>query len=138
LNQPEPFMHRTVHVARVIAALAALGAISAAAAPVALFHPKLLKSSPSAHDTLTVSPTSVSLWLSEKVELPMTTVKLSGAGGTAALGAPSRDEKIADAPLIVPITKPLDDGKYTINYTVVGKDGHPAKGTIDFVVKSKH
>jgi methionine-rich copper-binding protein CopC len=117
-------MHRTVHVARVIAALAALGAISAAAAPVALFHPKLLKSSPSAHDTLTVSPTSVSLWLSEKVELPMTTVKLSGAGGTAALGAPSRDEKIADAPLI--------------NYTVAGKDGHPAKGTIDFVVKSKH
>ncbi len=129
-------MQRTVHVVRAIGALAALGAISAAAAPVALLHPKLLKSSPSAHDTLTVSPTSVSLWLSEKVELPMTTVKLSG-GGAVALGAPSRDEKIADAPLIVPITKPLDDGNYTISYTVAGKDGHPAKGTIDFVVKSK-
>lgn len=130
-------MHRTVHVVRAIAALAALGAISAAATPVALFHPKLLKSSPSAHDTLTVSPKSLSLWLSEKVELPMTTVKLFGAGGAASLGAPSRDEKIADAPLIVPVMKPLDDGNYTINYTVAGKDGHPAKGTIDFVVKSQ-
>ena len=130
-------MHRTVHVVRAIAVLAALGAISAAATPVALFHPKLLKSSPSAHDTLTVSPKSLSLWLSEKVELPMTTVKLFGAGGAASLGAPSRDEKIADAPLIVPVMKPLDDGNYTINYTVAGKDGHPAKGTIDFVVKSQ-
>ena len=134
-------MHHTVRVVRAtaaLAALAALGAISAAAAPVALFHPKLVKSSPSAHDTLTVSPKSVSLWLSEKVELPMTTVKLSGAGGAVALGAPTRDATLADAPLVVPITKALDDGSYTISYTVGGNDGHPAKGTIDFVVKSKH
>jgi methionine-rich copper-binding protein CopC len=130
-------MNRTVHVLRAIAAVTAIGAISAAAAPVALFHPKLLRSSPSAHDTLAVSPKAVSLWLSEKVELPMTTVKLAGTGGSAALGAPTRDEKIADAPLVVPVTTPLEDGSYTISYTVAGKDGHPAKGSIDFVVKSK-
>jgi methionine-rich copper-binding protein CopC len=130
-------MHRTVRIIRPIAALVALGAISAAAAPAALFHPKLLKSSPSAHDTLAGSPKSVSLWLSERVELPLTTVKLSGGGGAVSLGAPSRDEKITDAPLVVPIAKPLDDGNYTISYTVAGKDGHPTKGTIDFVVKSK-
>ena len=130
-------MHRTVRVVPAIAVLAAIGAISAAAAPVARFHTKLLKSSPLAHDTLAVSPKSVSLWFSEKVELPMTTVKLAGTGGAAGLGTPTRDEKIANAPVIVPITKPLDDGSYTISYTIAGKDGHPTKGTIDFVVKSK-
>jgi methionine-rich copper-binding protein CopC len=102
-------MHRTIRVARLFVAVAAIGAISAAAAPVARFHTKLLKSSPSAHDTLAASPKSVSLWFSERVELPMTAVKLAGSA----------------------------DGRYTISYTVAGKDGHPAKGTIDFVVKSK-
>lgn len=130
-------MHRTIRVVRAAFAVVAIGAISAAAAPIARFHTKLLKSSPSAHDTLAVSPKSVSLWFTEKVELPMTTVKLSGTSDAATVGAPARDEKIDGAPIVVPVTKPLEDGSYTISYTVAGKDGHPTKGTIEFVVKSK-
>jgi methionine-rich copper-binding protein CopC len=130
-------MHRTIRVARLFVAVAAIGAISAAAAPVARFHTKLLKSSPSAHDTLAASPKSVSLWFSERVELPMTAVKLAGSGGGVALGAVTRNDEVPDAPLVAAVPTSLADGRYTISYTVAGKDGHPAKGTIDFVVKSK-
>jgi hypothetical protein len=129
-------MHRSVRFFRTAAALSAFAAITAAA-PAARFHTKLLKSSPAAHDTLATSPKSISLWFSEKVELPMTTVKLSGTGGSVALGAPTRDEKVADAPIVTTIATPLANGSYTVSYTVAGKDGHPTKGTIDFVVKSR-
>lgn len=130
-------MRRSVRVARVLAIALAVAAVTAAA-PSARFHAKLLKSSPAAHDTLAVAPKSVSLWFSEKVELPMTTVKLaSSTGAEVALAAPTRDEKTPDAPVVAAIAKPLTDGSYTISYTVAGKDGHPSKGTIDFVVKSK-
>ena len=130
-------MLRTIRTVRAIAAVAAFGAITAAATPVARFHTKLVKSSPAAHDTLAASPKSISLWFNEKVELPLSTVKLSGAGADVALGTVTRDEKTADAPLVAAIAKPLVDGAYVISYTVAGKDGHPTKGTIEFVVKSK-
>nr|WP_274388694.1 copper resistance protein CopC [Brevibacillus agri] len=34
------------------------------------------------------------------------------------------------------ITKPLQDGSYTVNWKIVGTDGHPIEGNFAFVVKN--
>ena len=98
-------------------------------------HVHLSKSDPYANDT-TASPTSVRLWFSEKVELKVTTVKLaSAAGSSVALGKLSRSDAETDAPVVAPISRALAPGGYTVSWSTASKDGHAAKGTIDFVVK---
>ncbi len=119
-----------------VAAVAAAVTITAATAPAARFHTKLVKSTPAAHDTLATAPKTIQLWFSEKVELAVTTVTLATSTGTdVALAAPTRDDKTENAPIVLAISKPLTAGAYIVSYTVAAKDGHPTKGTIDFVVK---
>ena len=101
-------------------------------------HVSLKKSSPAANDTLATSPKAISLWFNEKVELAVTTVKIADAKGVAAsLGALKRDAA-ADAPVVADVTKPMAAGSYTLSWLVAGADGHPAKGTVTFVVKAAH
>jgi methionine-rich copper-binding protein CopC len=95
-----------------------------------------MKSEPAANDTVP-APAAVRLWFSEKVELKVTTVKLvSAAGGAVAVGTLSRSDAERDAPVVATITKPLGPGAYTVNWSTAANDGHPTKGTVDFVVKS--
>ena len=99
-------------------------------------HVSLKKSSPAANDTLAASPKVISLWFSEKVDLAVTTVKVAGRDGAAApLGKLARDAT-ADAPVTAEVLKPLAAGPYTITWVVAGADGHPIKGTVNFVVKA--
>ena len=99
-------------------------------------HVHLAKSDPSANDT-TASPKAVRLWFSEKVELKVTTVRLaSAAGSSIALGKLSRSDTVTDAPVVATISRVLAPGFYTVSWSTASKDGHAAKGTIDFVVKA--
>ena len=128
-------MLRTLRGIRFAAlALAAVGTLSAAAAP-ARFHTKLVKSAPAANDTLATAPTAISLWFNEAVDLKVTTVKVAGASGAVKTGALTRDAKLKDAPVVAAISSALAAGKYTVSWSVAGDDGHPVKGTFDFVVK---
>ena len=125
-------------------AVASISTLSAAAVPIAPsaptatlpFHTKLVKSAPAANDTLATAPTSVSLWFNEKVDLKVTTVKLTGAAGAVKTAPVARDEKLKDAPVVAAISTTLPAGKYTVSWSVAGDDGHPVKGAFDFVVKS--
>ena len=137
-------MLRTLRGIRFAAlALAAVGTLSAAVAPTvpavrvapARFHTKLVKSAPAANDTLATAPTAISLWFNEAVDLKVTTVKVAGASGTVKTGALTRDAKLKDAPVVAAISSALAAGKYTVSWSVAGDDGHPVKGTFDFVVK---
>jgi methionine-rich copper-binding protein CopC len=101
-------------------------------------HVHLKKSTPADKETLASSPKSISLWFSEKVELAVTTVKVADAKGVAAQLSALRREAADTAPVIADVTKPLADGKYTLTWSVAGKDGHPQKGTVSFVVKATH
>ncbi|MFI5311824.1 MAG: copper resistance protein CopC [Gemmatimonadales bacterium] len=117
-------------------AACALATMAAAATASTRRHTQLVKSQPSAHDTLTVAPKAIKLWFSEKVELKVTTVKLRNAAGSSLLlGAAARDDAEKNAPVVVPIVKPLAPGAYTIAWSAAAADGHPAKGTINFLVK---
>lgn len=100
-------------------------------------HTTLVKSEPAANDTLSKSPAAIKLWFSEKVELPVTSVKLADASGTAiALAAPTRPDTGNAAPVIVALKKPLAPGGYVVTWITAAKDGHRANGKIAFAVKS--
>jgi methionine-rich copper-binding protein CopC len=64
-------------------------------------------------------------------------VKLADAAGHAAvLAAPARPDTGETAPVSVALSKPLAAGSYVVTWSTAAKDGHPANGTIAFVVKS--
>jgi methionine-rich copper-binding protein CopC len=100
-------------------------------------HARLIKSEPTANDTLTAPPRALRLWFSEKVELPVASVKLvDGSGAAMSLAPLARPDTGDAAPIVVAITKPLAAGTYAVHWTVAAKDGHPAKGTFEFLVKA--
>ena len=129
-------------VARRIALVGAGLMTIAAAAPArlttTLWHVHLVKSDPAANDTLATAPKAVQLWFSEKVELPITRVKLADDAGAAVSLAPLARDAAADAPVAAAITKPLAAGSYVVTWSTAATDGHPAKGTFGFVVKATH
>jgi len=101
----------------------------------ALFHAHLVKAQPGVNDTVTVSPDSLKLWFSERVELPLSKVALKGGGAAKMLGELAFGGPGADAPMVVAVRDKLAPGTYTVDWTVAGKDGHATKGSFAFVVK---
>jgi methionine-rich copper-binding protein CopC len=100
-------------------------------------HAHLVKSDPASDDTLATSPRAIRLWFSEQVELPVTTVKLGSASGAKiALAALARPDTGQDAPVTAMLKTPLKPGVYVITWSTAARDGHPANGTFNFVVKA--
>jgi copper resistance protein C len=48
---------------------------------------------------------------------------------------PLEDIKVENKQLLGTIAKPLENGSYIIQWKIVGEDGHPIKGEINFVVE---
>jgi methionine-rich copper-binding protein CopC len=100
-------------------------------------HTHLIKSEPAGDDTLATSPRAIRLWFSEQVELPVTTVKLAGAGGArVALATLARPDTGEAAPVSAMLKAPLSAGSYVVTWSTAAKDGHPSNGTFNFVVKA--
>jgi methionine-rich copper-binding protein CopC len=98
-----------------------------------LAHAQLEKATPAVGATVS-SPSEIRLEFSEGVELKFTKVTLTGPSGAAALGA-ARTESGNHAVLIVPISKPLSAGVYTVRWQAVSVDTHHTQGTFEFTVK---
>jgi copper resistance protein C len=106
----------------------------ALAATQALAHAQLEKATPPVGGTV-ASASEIRLEFSEGVELKFTKVTLTGAGGAAVpLGAESTAAG-NQAVLIVPISKPLSAGVYTVRWQAVSVDTHHTQGTFEFTVK---
>ena len=106
----------------------------ALAGSAAFAHAQLEKSTPPVGGTV-ASVSEIRLEFSEGVEPKFTKVTLTGPGGAAVpLGSVST---AADnqALLIVPISKPLSAGAYTVHWQAVSVDTHHTQGTFDFTVK---
>ena len=100
-------------------------------------HAHLVRSEPVANDTLAKSPGAIRLWFSEQVELPVTTVKLADASGTRiGLATLARPDTGQSAPVTAKLRAPLAAGSYVVTWRTAAKDGHPANGTFNFVVKA--
>jgi copper transport protein len=110
-------------------------AIAVVATPAILFaHARLVRSAPSADATLTEAPTSLKLWFSERPELRFSTLRLVDSAGTAVpLGAVAKIAGDAMA-LTAPISAPIANGRYTVQWRTAADDGHATSGSFAFVV----
>ncbi len=117
------------------------GVILLAAMPVVLLagarHLKLIRSEPLANAQLTMSPTDVKLWFSQRPELTVTSIKVkSGAGATAVERAlaPLSRAAAANSPIVAPIGAALAKGHYEVVWRTMARDGHVLSGVIPFDV----
>lgn len=95
-------------------------------------HLALQSASPAAGDTLVSVPREVVLTFTEEIDLPLSSVVLTGPTGTVAL------EPITVSPagteLRVGIAGALTPGSYRIEWQAVGQDGHPVRGESEFEI----
>ena len=99
----------------------------------AMFHNHLVKSLPSAGDTVAASPKEIRLWFSEKPALRFTSVTLLTADSTKIVtikAVPTTDSMAIAAPL----PTPLAAGTYLVTWRTAGTDGHAIRGTYRFTI----
>ena len=96
-------------------------------------HAQLEKATPPVGGTV-ASASEIRLEFSEGVEPKFTKVSLTGPGGAVPLGA-AKTEAGNQAILVVPITKALAAGAYTVHWQAVSVDTHHTQGTFEFTVK---
>jgi methionine-rich copper-binding protein CopC len=100
----------------------------------AFAHAQLEKATPAVGGTV-ASASEIRLEFNEGVEPKFTKVTLTGPGGAAAPLGTARTESGNQAVLIVPISKPLSAGVYTVRWQAVSVDTHHTQGTFEFTVK---
>lgn len=115
-------------------ALSILFAAIAAAGTAEAWAHATLQSSVPAKDTEVSAPKEVTLHFNEKLEAAFSTAKVvDGSGKPVTSGKAVLDQK-DPAILRVPVQN-LAPGKYTVQFGVVGHDGHRRKGEYSFTVK---
>lgn len=93
-----------------------------------------LESATPAKDAEVAAPKEVTLRFNEKLEAAFSTAKVvDGSGKPVTSGKAVLDQK-DPAILRVPVQN-LAPGKYTVQFGVVGHDGHRRKGEYSFTVK---
>jgi copper transport protein len=115
--------------------LLVLTALAVLLTPALVFaHARLVRSTPAANSRDEVSPTSLSLWFSERPELRFTRLRLLDSSGTEIrLGAVAN--VVGDRMgVTATIDQQLTPGKYTVAWTTAAADGHPIKGRYSFTV----
>ena len=130
-------MRLSVSHSIVPAALLFAGLTAFAPAPHrAAFHAHLVRAEPAVNDTIAATPKAVRLWFSEPVELGLSRVRIVRLGGDTVKTSGLRHEgdaaTTAALDLAIPPTAP---GTYMVTYRVVSRDGHPTKGSYNFVLK---
>jgi methionine-rich copper-binding protein CopC len=107
----------------------------AAAMSATWFHVELLKSDPKANDTLATSPKAISLWFSETVQSGATSIRLTSADGKIVSVGKVTVASAAKSPAVAPLSSALKSGRYSVAWRTMADDGHPAKGSFNFVVR---
>jgi methionine-rich copper-binding protein CopC len=112
-----------------------LGAATHAPESPARFHVALVKAVPKQNDTLLASPKAIKLWFSESVQAGATALRLTGANGATIQLGKVTVAAAAKSPAISILARDLAPGRYTLDWRTMADDGHPAKGTLSFVVR---
>lgn len=106
--------------------------LSAALASPAFAHTKLKASVPADGSTVETAPAAFTLTFSEPARLTTLSVQKEGGAEQKITGLPAT----ASAEARVPAPK-LENGRYTLNYRLVGADGHVINGKVSFTVGGK-
>lgn len=113
------------------AALVAVGLVTGAGPAAA--HAALIGSSPSKDSTISAVPPEVTLRFNEEIGKDFATVSVKGPGGQVSTGKPEVDgSRVYQA-----IDPEMAEGKYTVAYRVVSKDGHAVSGSFNFTYGSQ-
>jgi methionine-rich copper-binding protein CopC len=118
--------------ARAAAGLLALAAL--AAAPAAVAHAVLVRSSPASRAALLQPPDRVSLWFSERLEPAYSALSVWDARG-AQVDLRDAAPDPADRRRLGVSLPPLGPGQYTVRYRVLSVDGHVVEGRFAFSVR---
>lgn len=94
-------------------------------------HSKLETSTPAADAKLTESVQEVSLSFNENIDENLSTLKIKNAQGESVEVA---EVKISQNTMLGTLSAPLPSGSYTVEWKIVGGDGHPVDGTYAFEV----
>lgn len=97
----------------------------------AALHLRLTKSEPAKDSVVATAPKEIKLWYSQKPQLRLSRVTLTGPAGEVATGAIVQDSLLLRAP----ITGAMAAGAYTVSWLTASSDGHPIRGTFGFTVK---
>lgn len=126
-------MHR--HLVRRLVLLAfALSAILALALPgAAKAHNTLLSSDPADGATLALAPIQITWEFDNSVPLETLTVTLIDATGARSELAGSTHGSAGDTQVITPLPA-LPEGDVSLRWRLVGPDGHPITGRVDFTI----
>lgn len=122
---------------RTMSAFAALAVAVALATPAKAapeLHLRLTGSQPAKDTVLAAAPTQICLWYSQKPQLRLSSVTLTGPNGPVALGDLTMEARDS-APIVTKIEGPVPPGKYVIAWRTASSDGHPIRGTIPFMVR---
>jgi copper resistance protein C len=98
----------------------------------ALAHARLLSATPAVNSMAMPAPTELRLKFSEGLELKFAKVKVTGPDRKAIETGPAKLDPGDNTVLIVPLTAPLVDGQYTVDWQAVSIDGHKTKGSYRF------
>ncbi len=127
-------MNKRAHF--VIAAMLSLAAFVAGSAPAAdTLHLKLDKSAPEADQVLTAAPEKIVLEFSQKPELAVSRIVVTGGEGPAKLTDVARSED-DETILWAAFEEPLTTGAYTVRWMTSSGDGHPIRGEFAFTVRA--
>jgi methionine-rich copper-binding protein CopC len=99
----------------------------------AMFHNHLVKSVPSAGETLSAPPKEVRLWFNERPEIPFTSATLLTADSTkiVTIKATATEDSMAVA---IRVATPLAAGSYLLTWRTASRDGHAIRGTFGFSI----
>ena len=100
----------------------------------ALAHLGLAGSTPAKGAHLAAAPRELRLSFTEAVEASVARLRLLGANGGEVATSGVRSLPDSGQVIIANITGALEAGTYTVEWQVIGKDGHPVRGTIPFVI----
>ncbi len=115
--------------------LAALTTLATLALPagIASAHNTLLSSDPADGSSLTAAPTQITWSFNKSVPLDTMTVTLIDATGVRSELSGSAHGDVGDTEVITPLPA-LKSGPVSVRWRLVGPDGHPITGRVDFTV----
>ena len=125
--------HQRGVTARSVRALACVIAFAVTLPNGLAAHQRLLRSTPEKGAQLSVAPKELRLVFNEPVELAVSRLTLIRPDGPVYL-ARLRVDPDSSAILIAEIAGALVAGSYTVNWQVVGSDGHPVRGEYSFTI----
>jgi methionine-rich copper-binding protein CopC len=99
-------------------------------------HAWLKRAEPAIDGRTAVPPTKLRLWFSEAPEVAFSRLTLTDSAGTPVkLGAVERGDTKLE--IRANIAAPMRRGRYVVNWSTAGPDGHPTSGAFSFTVNSR-